>query len=613
MTISQVIAPPQYADPQLINDLSQLYQTAKQEKNRYASSWRRNYLIVNNRHYATETSNIGSPNVTDSEVFPILDSRIAWMTDQKIMVDVMASAVPSSPFGAHMQVLAEHLEQCLDTTFQVLSWDQQIVMALWDSSLFGAGILCGEWDSGLDNGLGNVNIRRVDPWTFYPDPNATSLKDAEYMFEVRRMSYAEIERRFPSSSEAMILDAIQFGEASDNFHRPGVDTTQSPMAWPAVLPGASGNQGAGAWGLEGQSNLHSGSVLQQGVNVYVCWIRENHKFTRQSTDATLVDAEQVVSDSWRVIVYSGRTILLDELAENLWQESRHPYVRVVDVEMGDFWSTPITSHLAPNQIAINRLLSSLQGNAELVGNPIFLDVADSGLSRAQIMNRPGSRLVMNKATANSQAQKPDWLRPPDMPAGVANLVQFHIGRMENISGLSGPSKGQLPSGRQGQATTQATQEAGFVRIRSALRNLESSLGELFRLCANLFIQNTNVPRMVAIVGEDGSDSALRLAARHFYMPSQNPDKPSVPMKFSLIVKAGSSAPTSRQSRIAEADALFAMHAIDSQAVLEAHAWPHWPQVVARMQEEAQAAANQQAAHAGAAASQPHGPGTGHAH
>ena len=152
--------------------------------------------------------------------------------------------------------------------------------------------------------------------------------------------------------------------------------------------------------------------------------------------------------------------------------------------MGDFWPTPITSHLASNQIAINRLLSSLQGNAELVGNPIFLDVADSGLNRGQIMNRPGTRLTMNKSAANAQAQKPDWLRPPDMPPGVANLVQFHIGRMENISGLSGPNKGQLPSGRQGQATTQATQEAGFVRIRSGLRNMEASLGELFQLCAN---------------------------------------------------------------------------------------------------------------------------------
>jgi hypothetical protein len=84
------------------------------------------------------------------------------------------------------------------------------------------------------------------------------------------------------------------------------------------------------------------------------------------------------------------------------------------------------------------------------------------------------------------------------------------------------------------------------------------------------------------------------------------------MKYSLIVKAGSSAPTSRQSRIAEADALFSMHAIDSQAVLEAHAWPHWQDVVSRMEAEAQAAAQQQMAMK-ESGQQPHGPGTGHAH
>ena len=271
MTLTQVIEPPDYAIPSLVNDLTQLYQLAKMEKNRYASNWRRNYLIVNNRHYATETSVIGSPNVTDSEVFPILDSRIAWMTDQKVMVDVM-------PARSHHRRSASTCNGSLPT------WSN----ALTQPSKFSRGISRSSWLCGthpysepgssapngilvLITGLGNVNIRRVDPWTFYPDPNATSLKDAEYLFEVRRMSYAEIERRFPSSSEQMILDAIQFGEASDNFQRPGTDNNpQIPMAWPAVLPGASGNQGAGSWGLEGQTNLHSGSVLQQGVNVYVC-------------------------------------------------------------------------------------------------------------------------------------------------------------------------------------------------------------------------------------------------------------------------------------------------------------------------------------------------------
>jgi hypothetical protein len=242
-------------------------------------------------------------------------------------------------------------------------------------------------------------------------------------------------------------------------------------------------------------------------------------------------------------------------------------------------------------------------------------VANSGLSRTQMMNRPGMRVEMSGAMANS-TQKPNWLTPPELPQFVMNTVQFWISRMENISGLSGPQKGQPTSGRAAQQTVQATQEAGFVRIRSALRNLERTLGKIGNLVANLIVQNYDAPRIVSIVGDDGTDTAIRLAAQHFYVPKKDKDGKLIaePLKFSLVVKAGSSAPTSRQARIAEADALFSMHAIDAQAVLQAHAWPNWQSVVKRMQEQAQAQAAAQAAAKGSGGSaQPKGPGTGHAH
>ena len=239
-----------------------------------------------------------------------------------------------------------------------------------------------------------------------------------------------------------------------------------------------------------------------------------------------------------------------------------------------------------------------------------MDVAGSGLARTQMMNRPGMRVEVNSQSM-AQGGGPKWLSPPELPQFVMATVQFWIGRMENISGLSGPQKGQPASGRPAQQTVQATQEAGFVRIRSALRNLERCLGSIGGLVANLIVQNYDVPRVVAIVGDDGMDTAIRLAAQHFYIPKKDLNGKLIaePLKFSLVVKCGSSAPTSRQARIAEADALFAMHAIDAQAVLQAHAWPNWQSVVERMQAQAQAAAAAQAT----AKSQPRGPGTGHPH
>jgi hypothetical protein len=616
-TLSQVDDPQaSEADEfELIAGLENLYNMAKDKKQQYLAMWRRNYLLVSTRQNRASGNQPWSANVTDSEIFPILSSRIAWITDQRIQFDVAPEATPGSPWSDHMTVLGTHMQQLLDTNWQVQGWDTEVLLSLWDSAMFGAGIVKAVWDAGADSGMGNAGLKRVDVWKFYPDPNATRMSDAEYFFEVNRMSFAEIERRFPTTSQTLIADALYHGDGSDNtterpVYAPSADY---PLANPGNLPGSN----ASVYGLPGQSRRSGADQsIENGVYVKECWIRQNRRTERETTDPTHgLGDEDVVYDEWRVVVYTGHTVLLDELAVNLWQHDRHPYERFVDEEIGEFWPTPITSHLAPCQIAIDRLLSSIQGNAELIGNPVFRDVTGSGLTRTQMMNRPGMRVEVN-SQAMQQGGGPGWLTPPELPQFVMSTVQFWIGRMENISGLSGPQKGQPATGRPAQQTVQATQEAGFVRIRSALRNLERTLSSIGDLLANLIVQNYDVPRVVAIVGDDGMDTAIRLAAQHFYIPKRDLKGKLVaePLKFSLVVKCGSAAPTSRQARIAEADALFAMHAIDPQAVLQAHAWPNWQAVVARMQQAAQAQAAAQAQQRGSGGQgQPRGPGTGHPH
>jgi hypothetical protein len=54
------------------------------------------------------------------------------------------------------------------------------------------------------------------------------------------------------------------------------------------------------------------------------------------------------------------------------------------------------------------------------------------------------------------------------------------------------------------------------------------------------------------------------------------------MKFALYVRAGASMPISRSARAQEADTLFAMGAIDHQAVIEAHDYPNRRQILERV-------------------------------
>src|SRR5215831_15527357 len=89
--------------------------------------------------------------------------------------------------------------------------------------------------------------------------------------------------------------------------------------------------------------------------------------------------------------------------------------------------------------------STIQQNAELAGNPILLEPANSSTNRQPITNRPGMR--MEYSVQQSQAGKPEWLEPPQIPQYILELLKFWISRMENTSGISGIAKGQSPPGR----------------------------------------------------------------------------------------------------------------------------------------------------------------------
>ena len=325
------------------------------------------------------------------------------------------------------------------------------------------------------------------------------------------------------------------------------------------------------------------------MNVYEFWIRENFEEEVEPGDPSLGDEPRKVTiDQWRVVVVSGNRVLLDELAENLFHTNRHPYVRYVDVETGEFWGSPILRDLAPCQQAMNTLLAMGQNNIVFTGNPVLIGVKGSGADRSTWMNKPGQIYDVNGSPGQSN-NRPEWMQPPNLPPALLQFVTFWREEMERIAGLTGSQKGEVPSGRATDKQVQAGQEAGFIRIRSAIRNLERTLRKAGELLANLVIINYDVPRFVAIVGDEGEMSSIRLAAQHFYSPTVDHSGKVrfAPLRFTMLVNAGSSKPTSRAARTQEAMLLFNAKVVDDQYVLQAFRVSHWKAVQARKQAQMQ--------------------------
>lgn len=574
----------------LVNRLRQLFTEMRQSKRPYYETWNRNYRIVNNR-VGGKASAAWMPAPKDSEVYPLIASLVAWMADQHTTVDIMAAADPASPYYDYMQKLANDMATIIQTNWSVLDYESQVKLVLWDAFMFNTGIFKVVWDQGLDNGEGNVMLKRVDPWSFYVDANATSMEDSECFCEARRMSLNEIERRWPKNA-AKVREAASesgMGEIEEHPSRKNLQT-RGAMANPGNLPtsGTLTNYSTGGGYTRWSSPKHR-TGPKPGVVVYEFWVKENEKIDEKDNAHEQQEVKEgkteflehpTVIPRWRVVVTAAGVVLMDEYADELCTGGNHPYERYTWDDTGEFYGIALVDHLAYPQIYINRLLTALQQNAELVGNPVMVEAANSGMDRTGIVNRPGQRLRLSGP--GGMQNKPEWLTPPSMPESVNQLVQFWIDRMGHTSGMTEAVMGSMrPTDRMSTDTMSSVQEAAFVRVRSALGNLESALKKSAYKMADLIIDNFDEPRYMATVGPQGMSTSLALKARHFQVPTE---AGAPPFKYSLVIQAGASMPTSRGARVKEADQAYVWGIIDRQAWFEAHQYPNWQTVLQRVNE-----------------------------
>jgi hypothetical protein len=540
-------------DFEKVAKVRRLFYKARDHRRPMLDRWIDNYEITHNRVWQPNRQAwVPSPKI--AEIWPTINALVAWETDVQPSFDVVPLADPNGPYSAQLAQVANDLRICLRSAWFQNNFDAELQKILWDGKVYGTGISKVVWDTELADGLGDVKMRRVDPFWFYPDPSASDMRDGRFYIEVYELSEDELESRFPGACEK-----VGAGGTDDFDRAPTLMDSGSGARPPKANPGPiSGTGGGMEYGLPGQGRHKGRDVESETHFVIEAWTKDDE-------------------NEWYVCIVTGNTVLLEGPATSLWGHGQHPYDRYVPIETGEFWGMALVEFLAPIQKSINRLLSAMEHNIWLVGNPVLLEDSRSGLQRTRITNKPGQRLTVNSGT------RVEWMNPPQMqPQMAMQLVNFYVGEIERISGLSAIVRGATPTGRNAQGVLDSVQEAAFVRTRLALRNLEFAMKGAGEKCAALIAEFYDEPRVVALVaGPSGGQLVQALGGKHFYVPTE---QGTLPIRFQLQVQAGSSITTSRSARMAEADTLFAMGAIDEEAVLQAHDFPNWQMVVDRVRE-----------------------------
>lgn len=541
-----------------------LFLRARDARRPMIAEWKTLYRVLNNRSWKPGGES-WEPRSDVPQIWPVVASRVAWMTDQRPTLQVMAGGEMFSPHNDFYDQISRDMNALLESNFVVHSQDAEITKMLWDVDTYGIGWMKTIWDATLAGGLGDSDFQRCDPFTIYPDPFARSSRDMNYVIEAKTMTLSSLDRAWPGSAKALGHEGW-IEDADEAPHRLDESTNRSAPRALIAPPSPGGSYASQRTGRQGVANMSNRE--EAVVTVLECWVRD-HKVTK-TPDADVMRVEEI----WRVYIVCGNRLLFTGTAEDVSGFSTHPFDRCVSMDTGEMYGPSLVSMMKSPQESINRIVSSIERNTILVGNPILAESPRSQSQNQRMSNRPGSRIKASPSEVG-------WLQPPQMqPQMSVSLLTYFESKIESISGMSAMVRGFSPSGRNSQGVLDSVQDAAFVRVRANLRELERCLrGVTWKMAANISEFYTE-PRMQAIIGQDGQQTRRALAARHFYTRG---DK-RVPLEFTILADAGSQLPTSKQARSAEADTLFALGAIDVYELLKAKQWPSYSVVAKRVME-----------------------------
>ena len=555
---------------QMVRDL---FYKARDARRPLVQRWKKWYRVLNNRTWTPGAS--WEPTTEIPQIWPIIASMVAWMTDQRPILSTLAGGTAFSPHNDFYDAISKDMNAVLEAAFIEYQEDAEVTRGLWDVATYGIGWQKTMWDATLADGLGDTTFRRCDPFTIYPDPFARSPKDMNHIIEAKIMTLSDVDRAWPGAAKR--LGYNHFLEDVDESPHVLDDSVSQTAPRAAMAPPAAGGSHAYQYTRRG-----NGADVQNReepvVTVLECWVKSHS--VKPTDDPNVLQ----VTDVWTCYVVCGNILLFEGTAQDVSGHRMHPYDRMVLFDQGEMYGPSLVDFMTSPQESGNRIVSMIERNAILHGNPIMAESPRS-LSRGQRKsNRPGTII-------KASPQEVGWINPPQMhPQMSVSLLGYFESKLESISGMSAIVRGFSPSGRNAQGVLDSVQDAAFVRIRATLRELERTLrGITTKKAANIAEFYTE-PRFMAIIGPDGQQTRRALRSRHFYAPPGE-EGTRVPLRFTVLADAGSQLPTSKQARSAEADTLYALGAIDVLELLKAKQWPNYA-VVAKRVMEAQAANGQ---------------------
>ena len=578
----------------------QRFSEGKAARSKNTSDWATNWDFYDGKQGKKNTANSAKRwRPVANIIRPVVQTVLPIMTDTKPGFNV----APNTPQDVQF---AETTGKAAEVWWEKYGMDMRLVESLTDMTVTDVGIMKVVWNNELEEGLGDVDAVPVDPENVIVPAEAEDF-DRNCPWVIHKLSkpVGEVKRKFPDKK-----DVIQ----ANTSKKDGDKDIEEKVSQGVTLISPTDRNVHNDTPAPGATALSDSKL----VTIYEMWtddysIEDYEAETEDESGNKTGDTEKkqrLQFPGGKVIkILPDQGIILESKA-NPYRDRGKPFVRFIDTaKPRSFYGEGEVHVLLETQRMINKTLTNIFSYMNMMGNPVWILDKNSGVDKGKITNQTG--LILTKNTGSTVER----LIPPAIPAYFFQFYQTLLQLFDTQSGVHDVTQGRKPAGITAAQAIEELQEAAQTRIRLKERNLNVSLSKLGRLVISRMMQYYRLPRMVKITGENSwpeffewhiedTDHGKILYKKRGYEYDeeqleymQQDWKAGEPSKglFDVKVVSGTSLPFLKGKRAQLSLQLHDRQIIDGQEVLKSNDWPRQDEVLRRVEEQRQAAAEAAAA------------------
>ena len=360
------------------------------------------------------------------------------------------------------QEAARRMEKLIHDQIEESNGSSEIRNALFESSLFGTGIIKGPFNFNKrlnkwnQDGEGNRNYSPIDVrvpriefvsiWDFFPDPAATNMEECEYVFHRHKMNRTKLRSlaKMPYFDREAVREALNMGP---NYQRQDYETA-----------------------LEDDSRSEDYGADQYEVIEY--WGVMDAEYARQvgmEIDESVGDLDEVQINAWICNGQLLRTVINPftpfRLPYHAFPYERNPY---------SFFGIGVAENMDDSQKIMNGHARMAIDNLALSGSLVF-DVDETALVGGQTMEIYPGKIFRRQAGVPGQAI--NGLKFPN--TSTENMMMFDKFRQLADEQTGIPSYSHGMTGVQSMTRTASGMSmllgAASLNIKTVIKNLDDFL------------------------------------------------------------------------------------------------------------------------------------------